>query len=129
MFSQRPDNLGVFNGRLAECPTSPNCVSSQTNSPAHRLPPLRFAGNRLEALSKLKQIIAQSFPRAKLVDQSERYLRYEFTSFLFRFVDDVEFLADNEVPQIHFRSASRIGHSDLGANRSRMMKISKEFQR
>lgn len=129
MFSQPPTNLGAINGRLAECPASPNCVSSQTNSADHQMPPISFVGNRPAALAKLKQVIANSFPRARLVEESERYLHYEFTSLLFRFVDDVEFLADDDHQQIHFRSASRVGRSDLGANRRRMAIISKEFPR
>jgi uncharacterized protein (DUF1499 family) len=128
MFSQRPSNLGVSNGTLAECPASPNCVSSQTKLADHRMPPIPFAGKRGPALTKLKKVVAELFPRARLVKESEGYLHYEFTSLLFRFVDDVEFLADDESQQIHFRSASRVGHSDLGANRRRITKISKEFQ-
>jgi uncharacterized protein (DUF1499 family) len=44
----------------------------------------------------------------------------EFTSALFRFVDDVEFLLDDSTRTIHLRSASRIGNSDLGVNRKRV---------
>ncbi len=50
-------------------------------------------------------------------------MHYEFTSFLLRFVDDVEFLFDDETKTIHFRSASRTGYGDLGANRRRMEEI------
>ena len=39
------------------------------------------------------------------------------------FVDDVEFLLDPANKQLHFRSASRVGYSDLGANKRRMNKI------
>ena len=75
-------------------------------------------------LNRLKEIIANNFPRATLMTEDDNYLRYEFRSFVFRFVDDVEFLAAQEERLIHFRSASRIGKSDLGANRKRMKKIS-----
>jgi uncharacterized protein (DUF1499 family) len=46
---------------------------------------------------------------------------------IFRFVDDVEFWIDAKNQVIHFRSASRVGHSDLGANRARMESIRKAF--
>jgi uncharacterized protein (DUF1499 family) len=37
-----------------------------------------------------------------------------------RFVDDVEFRYDAAAEVVHVRSASRIGRSDLGANRKRI---------
>lgn len=73
-------------------------------------------------MERLKSIVA-GMPRAKVVSSTDRYLHAEFTSALFRFVDDVEFLIDPDAKQIHFRSASRVGYSDLGANRRRMEAI------
>ena len=40
-----------------------------------------------------------------------------------RYVDDVEFLEDPSEGVTHVRSASRLGYSDLGANRSRIENI------
>ncbi|MBN2243722.1 MAG: DUF1499 domain-containing protein [Acidobacteria bacterium] len=51
----------------------------------------------------------------------------EYTSRLFRFVDDVEFYLDDERKVIDFRSASRTGYSDLGVNRKRMETIRKKY--
>jgi len=70
----------------------------------------------------LKTAIA-SLPRTKLIEEEEAYLHYEFTSRLLRFVDDVEFVFDDESKIIHFRSASRIGYGDRGVNRDRMEEI------
>ena len=70
----------------------------------------------------LKATIAD-LPRTKLVKEEEAYLHYEFTSLLLRFVDDVEFLLDDEMKTVHFRSASRTGHGDFGVNRRRMEDI------
>ena len=39
------------------------------------------------------------------------------------FVDDVEFLLDEDAKVIHVRSASRLGESDLGVNRKRIETI------
>ncbi|MFK7778444.1 MAG: DUF1499 domain-containing protein, partial [Gimesia sp.] len=47
----------------------------------------------------------------------------EFRSLCFRFVDDVEFLIDSGQNMIQVRSASRVGHSDFGANRKRIESI------
>ena len=33
----RPENLGVVNGRLAACPDTPNCVSTQANDEQHQI--------------------------------------------------------------------------------------------
>jgi uncharacterized protein (DUF1499 family) len=71
--------------------------------------------------------IILSMPRAKIVSSSEDYIHAEFRSKLFRFVDDVEFYFDAPRKLIDFRSASRVGHSDLGVNRKRMEEIREKF--
>lgn len=128
-MSQPPDNLGLVNGRLPECPASPNCVSTQAPTALHQMPAIPFTGAAADAINKLKQVIADSFSQADLIEEKERYLRYEFRTFLFRFVDDVEFLVDDDKQLIHFRSASRVGYSDMGTNRRRMTTITEEFKR
>jgi len=107
---------------LATCPSSPNCVSTQAQDVGHAIAPIRYRKSRAEAKEGLKEVI-RSLPRTKLVEEDESYLHYEFTSRLLRFVDDVEFLFDDETKTIHFRSASRTGYSDLGANRTRMEQV------
>jgi uncharacterized protein (DUF1499 family) len=127
IFSRKPANLGVTNGRLAPCPSSPNCVSTQATSPQHRMEPIPFEGSRDEAIQRVKSII-EAEPRAKIVTQRPDYIHVEFTSAIFRFVDDVEFFFDEENRVIHFRSASRVGYSDLGVNRKRMEAIRSKFK-
>ena len=89
--------------------------------------PVEFQGSAAEAIENIKFAVTRVSPRARLVQESDNYLRYEFSSFVFRFVDDVEFFVDDGKKLIHFRSASRVGHSDLGANRKRMTKICREL--
>jgi uncharacterized protein (DUF1499 family) len=108
--------------RLEPCPSSPNCVSTQLSDERHAIVPFRYRKSRAEAREALKQTV-RSLPRTKLVEEDESYLHYEITSLLFRFVDDVEFLFDDETKTIHFRSASRTGYGDLGVNRWRMEEI------
>lgn len=107
---------------LAPCPGSPNCVSTQAQDERHAIAPFRYRKSRMEAKEALKAAIG-TMPRTKLLEEDEAYLHYEFTSLLLRFVDDVEFLFDDETKTIHFRSASRTGYGDLGVNRRRMEKI------
>jgi uncharacterized protein (DUF1499 family) len=125
--ARRPDNLGVRNGKLAPCPDTPNCVSSQATDDAHRMDPIPFEGNADETMVRLKAVLAAR-PRTTIVSADGDYLHAECVSMLFRFVDDVEFLVDPDAKVIHFRSASRVGRSDLGVNRKRMEAIRKDFE-
>ena len=107
---------------IAPCPSSPNCVSTQAQDEGHAIAPFRYRKSRAEAKEALKEVI-RSLPRAKLVQEDESYLHYEFTSLLFRFVDDVEFVFDDEAKTVHFRSASRTGYGDFSVNRTRMEQV------
>jgi uncharacterized protein (DUF1499 family) len=107
---------------LSPCPSSPNCVSTQATDEGHVIAPFQYTKPRAEAKEALKAVLA-TLPRAKLVEEDESYLHYEFTSLLLRFVDDVEFLLDETTKTVHFRSASRTGYSDLGVNRKRMEQV------
>ncbi|MDB9321478.1 DUF1499 domain-containing protein [Nodularia spumigena CS-591/04] len=124
---KRPQNLGVNNGKLASCPNSPNCVSSQDTDPQHIISPLTFTSNPQTALANLKAII-QSLPRTKIITETEDYLYAEFKSALMGFVDDVEFYLDPQANVIQVRSASRLGQSDLGVNRQRIETIRAKFK-
>lgn len=123
---QRPNNLGVRDGRLAPCPNSPNCVSSQSSDPTHQIAPLTFTTTPEKAIAFLKRII-QSLPRTKIITESEDYIYAEFKSALMGFVDDVEFYLDPKTKVIQVRSASRLGESDLGVNRQRIETIRAKF--
>ena len=126
LFSRKPSNLGVVDGRLADCPVSPNCVSTQADDTEHRMEPIPFTGSPDEAMQRIKDLVAQ-MPRTKIVTVEDNYLHAEFRSAIFRFVDDVEFMVDPEAQLIHFRSASRVGYSDMGVNRRRMEEIQAAF--
>lgn len=124
--SSHMPNLGVSNGKLAACPSSPNCVSSQAPvSDKYYIEPIVLKGSNVFAHDKVLAVL-ESSKRTKVVVNEENYIHAEFTSLVFRFVDDVEFLfsqeRDGEV-SIDIRSASRVGHSDFGVNRKRMEDI------
>jgi len=118
----RPVNLGVTNGRLAPCPSSPNCVSSQSSDPDHAVAALYYTSSPAEAMAKLKRIM-QAMPRTLIVTETPAYLHVECTSAVMRLVDDVEFSLDESTRSINLRSASRLGKSDLGVNRKRVEEI------
>ncbi|WP_232371434.1 DUF1499 domain-containing protein [Leptospira ainazelensis] len=120
----RPSTLGAQNGKLGLCPQTPNCVSSvvpETDS-EHSIKPLSYKGTLEEGKTKLKTAIGE-ISRTQIVKEESDYLYVEFTSLIWRFVDDVEFVFDPNSPTIHVRSASRLGKSDLGVNRKRIETI------
>ena len=127
LTASRPSNLGVRDGRLATCPDSPNCVSTQAEDHDHWIAPLTYQGNSDTVIETLEEIVRRQ-SRTRVIERTSDYLHIEFQSAFFRFVDDVEFYVEAESGRVHFRSASRVGRSDLGANRTRMELIRSLFQ-
>jgi uncharacterized protein (DUF1499 family) len=121
---ERPQNLGTKDGQLVACPSSPNCVSSQAADDGHRIAPLTFSGDPDAAFARLKQILGRRGDTS-IIEEQPGYLRVELRTTLF--VDDGEFLLDRSHSVIQLRSASRLGYSDLGKNRSRMEEIRSQF--
>ena len=123
-----PD-LGVDAGRLQPCPDTPNCVSTQEHphDADHYLPPLPFAGDPDRVADAIDDVVLGR-PRTERVERRSRYLRYTFETYLMGFTDDVEFWIDDERREVHFRSASRSGRDDLGANRTRMRSLVDELE-
>lgn len=115
-----PQNIGIQEGKLTPCPDSPNCVSSFESDEEHGIQPL--AGN----LDQIGSVL-RGLDEANIVSASENYLYAEFTSSLMGYVDDVEFMYNETAGVTHVRSASRLGHSDLGANRNRIEAIRAEL--
>lgn len=122
--------LGIMNDELISCPSKPNCVSSQATDTEHYIQPIHFTGTPQDAQDRLLQIL-NALERTKIIAVQENYIRVEFTSKIFQFIDDVEFYfpaTNTEHIIIHFRSASRIGYSDLGANQKRIEQIRGTFK-
>jgi uncharacterized protein (DUF1499 family) len=122
----RPARLGIIDGKLTPCPASPNCVCSQYPDQKHAIEPISYQGPAQEAAARLLAIL-RGMKRAKVVTKQARYFHVEFTSAVFRFVDDAEFSIDDEQKLIHVRSAARLGYSDFGVNRKRMETIRRLF--
>jgi len=122
---------GLAEGQLRPCPDKPNCVLSQTEGRTvdseHTIKPFEYSGSPERALAALETIV-KGLKRTRITTREARYIHAEFTSAVFRFVDDVEFLADEKKPVIHVRSASRTGRSDFGVNRKRVEEIRTLFR-
>ncbi|HWR89995.1 MAG TPA: DUF1499 domain-containing protein [Dissulfurispiraceae bacterium] len=118
-------NDDAMKGRLAPCPSSPNCVSSLSADEGHFIEPLRYASSPDDAMKRLRKII-MTMERATITTDVEGYIHVEFRTLL-GFVDDAQFLLDSKSGVIHVRSASRTGYWDLGVNRSRIESIRERF--
>ena len=125
-MTKKPKKVGIIEGKCQPCSSSPNCVSTQSTSEKHKMDPIKFEGNLEDAKSKIISII-KSLKRSKIIVETENYLHLEFRTAVWRFVDDVEFYFDAAEKVIHFRSAARLGYSDMGVNRKRMENIKKSF--
>jgi uncharacterized protein (DUF1499 family) len=123
-------NLGIENGQLTQCPDTPNCVTSFSNNDKHYIKPIMIKGKRLEIKSDIVNIVNE-LKNSKVTVIENNYVRAEFTSKVFGFVDDVEFYfpeTKSKDTSIHIRSGSRVGYSDFNVNRERIEKIRLKFK-
>jgi uncharacterized protein (DUF1499 family) len=83
------------------------------------------AGGAADGAATLRRIavLLESVPGAAVIEQRSDYLRVAFTTRWMRYVDDAEFWFDPVERVVHVRSASRLGYSDGGLNRSRIESI------
>ena len=107
---------------LAPCPSSPNCVTSLSKNPRSAIKPLFFSSTLPDAQQSIRELI-QTMPRARIIRDEPGYIHAEFSSRFFGFIDDVEFVLDAETQRVDYRSASRAGYYDFGANRRRLEKV------
>ncbi|MFT6364114.1 MAG: hypothetical protein ACJAZ8_002538 [Planctomycetota bacterium] len=80
---------------------------------------MTYTGNGQAAFQSLIELI-EAQPRVELVTVEQTYAHAVFRTPLMRFRDDLEVRLDEPNTVIHVRSASRVGHSDMGANRKRV---------
>ena len=121
-----PSDIGVRDGRLKAPSNTDNSVSSQAALyPEHpqrayaTIAPLSLSGDGPATMAKIKAIV-QATAGAAVVKSEPDYLYAQYTTPLMKYVDDVEFWFDPSSQVVQVRSASRIGKSDLGANRKRV---------
>ena len=114
-------------GQFAVCPETPNCVSTKNINTKSYIPPIYYKGS-LDSAKRFLFLAIKPINSVSIKKDLERFIHIEVTSKIFGFVDDVEFYL-NEPGTIHFRSASRLGYSDLGVNRERMETIRNNFKK
>jgi uncharacterized protein (DUF1499 family) len=133
LLTGKAPKLGVVDGRLKPPSKTPNSVTSQANLyPDHpqnayaSIAPFSFQGDGEAAIRQLAQVM-QQMPRTVIVTQNPDYLYAQCNTALLQFTDDVEFWVDTASKVIQVRSASRLGKSDLGANRKRVEAVRAAF--
>lgn len=118
--------LGITDGKLTDCPSSPNCVNSQQeDSERHSIAPLAVGGDRSAVLPLIAKKIESM--GGTITELQPNYLHAQFSSAVFGFIDDVEFLltqrTKDEKNIVEVRSAARTGYYDFNVNRKRIEKI------
>jgi len=108
--------------KLKDCPKSPNCVCTQASKKSKRMDPIPMKNSLEETEKEIKSLMTELYD-AQLVKDKNNILYFEVITKTGKFTDDVHFLIDEGNKLIHFRSASRKGYYDFGANRRRMKKI------
>ena len=113
--------------RLKKCPSSPNCVCTiDAEVSKKKMDALSYSGSMSDAKTAVKEMI-DAMKNTQLQAEEADYLHFTFKTSLGGFIDDVEFEFDDANKKINFRSASRVGYSDMGANKRRMKKVGKAW--
>jgi len=120
-ISKKGKPLGLKNGQLQACTSPENCVISETIDDISRtVEPLAFNIEKSAFLLKAKAAV-QSIG-GTIITADEHYIAATFSSDVFGFIDDLELrITDDNL--LHFRSSSRVGRSDLGANKRRVNEL------
>lgn len=126
LASRKPVESGPLNGQLRPCPATPNCVCSEWPGLSASIEPLHYSIAHDDAWQSARLAITSS--GGEIIREQEQYLHARYITPFMRFVDDVELRLDENLHVIHIRSASRVGHSDLGANRRRIESIRSLFE-
>ncbi|CAN6291006.1 unnamed protein product, partial [Urochloa humidicola] len=136
----KPGYLGVQKNppSLALCPATNNCVSTseEISDSNHYAPPWNYNPkdsrrgkpiSKEEAMKELIEVVTKTKPdnfTPRIMEKTDDYIRVEYESPIFGFVDDVEFwFPPGNKPIVQYRSASRSGFVDFNANKKRVKEL------
>ena len=121
-----PDHADLVNNTFQEIPETPNAVSSLTIQEDKWVEPWPMIKDIKTSWHKVLETISNH--GGIIVHQKEyNYIHAVFISDLMGFRDDVEWLFDHH-NLIHYKSASRVGYSDMGVNRQRYELLLNDFK-
>ncbi len=114
--SQTGEAKGLVNLKLAPCSVKPNCICTEyPDDKTH------FTSAINTPAADMDTIIKAIRTTGGVINLTgDNYIAATYTSKIFNYVDDFEIRIDKENKLIHIRSASRVGHSDMGANLKRI---------
>ncbi len=117
--NQAPPDLS--GGKIPPCDSKPNCVTSETDKKSSQyVEPIPFEEKSLE-------LVIQSLEElgGKVHSNTDHGVTALFTSRIFGFTDDLILQLDSNAGHLKVRSSSRIGYSDMNANRKRVEALRK----
>ena len=118
--------VGLVNGLLQTGDNKPNWVSSMAEpGTKNHIAPIE--SSNIEGIWDNLNVMIKDLG-LEVVTLENNYIHATATTSLMGFVDDVEFHLNIDQGLIGFRSRSRVGYSDMGANRKRIEKIKKLIQ-
>jgi uncharacterized protein (DUF1499 family) len=125
VVSRSGGSQGLLQGKLQPCKLLQNCVCTEAydNKNAE---PVMISGIEADAAWELMRNAVKS-TGGRIETDDGKYLWATYKTPVFRFVDDFEARLDEQKAVIHLRSASRVGHSDLGTNKKRINNIIEKF--
>ena len=114
-------------GSLSTCPQTSNCACTEyPDDLLHYVEPIDLSAiPPISDISRIASIVTAMGGEIRL--EQPDYLSATFKSRVFGFIDDFEIRIDHQAKRLHLRSASRVGRSDLGANKLRIDDFKKEF--
>lgn len=127
IYSETGRPPGLQQGQLSPCPSSPNCVSSESApSDEHAIAAIELIPEMGEE-PLLVVLHALESMGGKAHYSNPTYMAGSFRSSFYGFVNDMEFRVDTGTGLVHVRSASRVGYLDFGTNRKRVEVLRKRI--
>ncbi len=122
----------LSNSKLTPCSNKPNCICTEyPDAPSHYTEAILYDEKTPETIvQSIRTAITETGGQlfnANTINKNSTYISATYTSSLFKFVDDFEVRIDRNNKRIHIRSASRVGHSDMGANLKRIKAFRKKL--
>ena len=126
---KKQPTIGLIDGQLIGCPKTPNCVSTNHKDLNRLMLPVEYNGLKLEHAKQILFEVLKTLPKLQIVKDEGTYVHAEAQTTVFEYVQDVEFLFDEDKKELHFRSASRVGFTDFGSNKRRLQSVVARFIR
>ncbi|WEG13053.1 DUF1499 domain-containing protein [Pullulanibacillus sp. KACC 23026] len=126
---KKQPTIGLIDGSLRSCPRTPNCVSTNHSDLNRHMLPIDYSGLTLDEAKGILFEVLKTIPKVEVVKEEDGYIHAEAKTMVFEYIQDAEFLFDEDDKQLHFRSASRVGYTDFGSNKRRMQSVVARFLR